>query len=232
MPPKGSAPALPSSDKLKEHKEKHDAKKEDHRKEVGIRRQGSIQLREDWAKEAPPKRRPLKSKGKGKGKGGKGKGKGRMDAIKRLEARVQWKRMESVKAEFPPKLRKPKFGNVKNIKPDSKGLNFYLKCVSCDAVDTKGDEQEWNAVLGDETGIVKFRLRSQEHADLCKLGADLRVQNARVRMIKGDNPNSGFVHVIVDKWGVLKAADGTDNHKFEVEKSKDISSVEYEMVQA
>ncbi len=47
--------------------------------------------------------------------------------------------------------------------------------------------------------MEKAALRSEGHADLCKAGASLRVQNAKVIMVKG------YIRVVVDKWGVLKA---------------------------
>lgn len=118
----------------------------------------------------------------------------------------------------PPKLKKPKFAKVKSIKPDSKGLNLMLKAVKCEA---KEDNSGWIAVLGDETGVVKFSLKSEELADLCKTGNSVRVQNAKVLMLKG------FIHVIVDKWGVFKAAD--EALDFTPSESNDLSATEYEL---
>merc|ERR1712187_839162 len=85
----------------------------------------------------------------------------------------------------------------------------------------KDDKSGWIATLGDETGVVKFSLKSSEMADLCKAGSSVRVQNAKVLMLKG------FVHVIVDKWAVLKAAD--EALDFTPSESNDLSATEYEL---
>merc|ERR1712187_952848 len=118
----------------------------------------------------------------------------------------------------PPKLKKPKFTKVKSVKPDSKGLNLMLKSVKCEE---KDDKSGWIAVLGDDTGVVKFSLLSAELADKCKAGSSVRVQNAKVIMIKG------FIHVIIDKWAVLKTAD--EALDFTPNESKDVSATEYEL---
>merc|ERR550514_1913698 len=96
-------------------------------------------------------------------------------------------------------LKKPRFGKVKNIKPEQKGLYFMLKCVKgAEAVENNPDIKE--ATCGDETGVVVISLRDSAQADLCKTGALLRVQNSHVKMIKG------FVRLEVDKWSAFKAA--------------------------
>jgi len=129
--------------------------------------------------------------------------------------------MRRDKAGLPPapiKLRKPKFGKVAKVNPESRGLNLMLKVVKC--VETEADKT-WEAVLGDDTGIVTFSLKSKDHADLCKEGSSVRVQNARVLMIKG------HIRLIIDKWAVMKAAD--EHVECEVKMDKDMSSVEYEL---
>lgn len=120
-----------------------------------------------------------------------------------------------------PVLKKPKFSKVESINPDSKELNIMLKCVSCVEVE-EGSSKSWRAVLGDDTGIVTFSLRDAIHAGVCKEGNSLRVQNARAIMVKG------HVHVIVDKWAVLKAAD--EPVEGDIEKKNDVSATEYELV--
>jgi len=80
----------------------------------------------------------------------------------------------------PPKLKKPKFTKVEKITPDGKGLNLMLKSIKCEE---KEDKSGWIAVLGDESGIVKFSLKSAEMAALCKAGSSVRVQNAKVLML-------------------------------------------------
>merc|ERR1740121_594756 len=125
------------------------------------------------------------------------------------------------KAGLPPaeiKKRGPKFGKVAKIQPEGANLNFMLKVVKCE--ETVAGKQ-WEAVLGDDSGVVTFSLRNKDHADLCKAGNSLRVQNARVLMIKG------FIRVIVDKWAVMKAADAPVEG--EANTDKDMSAVEYQL---
>jgi len=127
------------------------------------------------------------------------------------------------KAGLPPppiKLRAPKWTKVAKIQPEAKGLNLMLKCVKCEAKETdKG--KSWEAVLGDDTGVVTFNLRDEGLAGLCKAGNSLRVQNARVLMA------GGHIRVIIDKWALMKAADAPCD--FEVKSDKDVSATEYEL---
>lgn len=118
-------------------------------------------------------------------------------------------------------LKKPKFGKVSSLNPDSKGLNLMLKCVKCEEVEA-GAAKMWEAVLGDDTGVVTFRLRDSTHADLCKPGSSLRIQNAKVVMF------NGRIRVVADKWSVLKTAD--EKLDFEPKTAKDISETEFELV--
>merc|ERR1711957_562259 len=126
---------------------------------------------------------------------------------------------EMHKAEAPIKLKKPKFSKVTAMNPDSKGLNLMVKAVKCSPVE--GSEGLWEAVVGDDTGLVTLTLRSSEQAGYCKAGASLRLQNARVQMFKG------FIRVGVDKWSLLKPAD--EALDFEVSDKKDMSKTEYEL---
>jgi len=115
-------------------------------------------------------------------------------------------------------LRKPKFGKVKNIKPEQKGLNFYLKCVK--AVETESaDIKEF--LCGDDTGSVILSIKDEARAALCKPGALLRVQNSHVTMVKG------FVRLYIDKWSNLKVAESVEFD--EVNETNNVSAVEYEL---
>ena len=79
----------------------------------------------------------------------------------------------------------------------------------------------WDVVAGDDSGIVKPFIRNSEQAELCKNGAGLRVQNARVGM--GD----GFIRMLIDKWAVLKA--DSESASLEVNLKNDVSSEGYEL---
>lgn len=116
-------------------------------------------------------------------------------------------------------LRKAKFGKVNKIKPEQKGLNIMLKCVSAPTA-VEGQDGIKESVCGDETGSVILSLGSGVNEGLCKPGACLRVQNAHVRMVKG------FMRLVVDKWTAFKVVDSVE---FEtVDEKNNISKVEFE----
>lgn len=124
-------------------------------------------------------------------------------------------------------LRKPTFTKVKQIEPEQRGVNLMLKCVSCSETKAEGNSSGlriWEAKCGDETGSVTLSIRSEEIAEVCKPDASLRLQNARVVMVKG------FIRLNVDKWAVLKPAETPV--EFSMDGKNDISAVEYELTAA
>jgi len=126
-------------------------------------------------------------------------------------------------AEWRPP-RKPKFMKVGKLTPVSKGFNMYLKVVKGpEAVDGNSDVKE--VVAGDDTAFVTLSVREASHVAACTEGALLRVQNAHVKMIKG------YMRVVVDKWGVLKADVDAATAGFEaVDDKTNMSSTEFELV--
>jgi len=146
------------------------------------------------------------------------------DTIEDMDAQECIDKCAEIAAWRP--LKKPKFVKVKTgINPDSKGLNLYLKCVKApEAVEGSSDLKE--VLAGDDTGVVMLSIRSDTHADLCKVDTLLRVQNASVKMIKG------HIRVVVDKWGVLKADVDASAVGFEtVDEKTNISMTEYELAE-
>eukprot|EP00929_Paragymnodinium_shiwhaense_P108844 TRINITY_DN7518_c0_g2_i1.p1 TRINITY_DN7518_c0_g2~~TRINITY_DN7518_c0_g2_i1.p1 ORF type:complete len:398 (+),score=114.37 TRINITY_DN7518_c0_g2_i1:95-1288(+) len=134
----------------------------------------------------------------------------------------QMNRLFPKAAGAPPPLKRAKFGKVGKIVPEQKGMNLEVKCVKCEEkMGDDGKTKMYIAVCGDDTGIVTFDLRAPEQAGLCKPGASIRVQNARVRMTKG------HIQVVCDKWASFKAAG--EEFDFTVKEDKDISSTEYEL---
>jgi len=122
----------------------------------------------------------------------------------------------------PPVLTVPKFEEVKDINPESKGVNVMLKCTrAAQALGGTGALSE--AVCGDDTGCVMLSLRGEAAAAVCTLGSSLRVQNAHSKMIKG------HVRLVIDQWAVIKTT--SEPHEFEVNEENDISATEYELVQ-
>merc|ERR1719428_854538 len=81
--------------------------------------------------------------------------------------------------------KKPKFGAVKGIKPDSKGVNVVVKAIKCTDTDQDGICE---ATCGDTSGCVILRLRGEEQKKLVSAAAEsggtLRIQNGRVAMFK------------------------------------------------
>eukprot|EP00928_Gymnodinium_smaydae_P079651 TRINITY_DN6351_c0_g2_i1.p1 TRINITY_DN6351_c0_g2~~TRINITY_DN6351_c0_g2_i1.p1 ORF type:complete len:430 (+),score=131.59 TRINITY_DN6351_c0_g2_i1:100-1389(+) len=118
--------------------------------------------------------------------------------------------------------RKPKFGKVKKIVPDGKGLNLYVKCVKA-PVDVEGSTDIKEVLCGDDTGVVVVSLRDAASLAECKVGAALRIQNAHVKMVKG------YIRLVVDKWGVLKPADTSAIDYEKVDESNNVSATEYEL---
>jgi len=126
-------------------------------------------------------------------------------------------------AEWRP-LRKPKFGKVGKINPNSKGLNLYVKVVK-GPVAVEGSPDIKEVLAGDDTGVVLLSIVDAAHANACKEGALLRIQNSHVKMIKG------FIRLVVDKWGVLQAGVDAATAGFEtVDESKNVSATEFELV--
>jgi len=231
---KANAPAMPDEEKVVEAKGKLERKKSDNILSAETARKSSVVLRADWAKTAG-----VKSKGKGKGKGKKSKGKGkgehwvpknsseetRKEAVDRLDKKMERKQRDSisemVKIDKMLAPKKPKWKKVNKVQPEAKGLNLMLKCVKCSKVE--GDADIWEAVCGDETGVVTFSLRNKEHVDACKPGASLRCQNGKVIMVKS------FIRISCDKWAIFKAADKECD--FEVKADNNLSATEYELTQ-
>jgi replication factor A1 len=120
-------------------------------------------------------------------------------------------------------LRKPKFGKVNKLNPNSKGQNLYLKVVK-GAQDIDGTEAK-EVLAGDDTGVVVLSLREAPHLSACTVGSLLRVQNSHIKMIKG------YIRLVVDKWGVVKADVDAATAGFEtVDEKNNVSATEYELV--
>eukprot|EP00929_Paragymnodinium_shiwhaense_P048328 TRINITY_DN2444_c0_g1_i1.p1 TRINITY_DN2444_c0_g1~~TRINITY_DN2444_c0_g1_i1.p1 ORF type:complete len:541 (+),score=143.33 TRINITY_DN2444_c0_g1_i1:126-1748(+) len=143
-----------------------------------------------------------------------------MPSRKAIEGRVS----RLMEGETQP-LKAPKFLKVSAIKPDGKGLNLQLKCVSGDMeeVVSKGEGFK-EVVLGDDTGVVTLSLRADASAlktGLIAADKSLRLQNGHIKM------TDGHMRLVVDKWGCIKEAE--EALSFEVKTSNDISAVEYEL---
>lgn len=121
-------------------------------------------------------------------------------------------------------LKKPKFTKTTKIQPDTKGLNLIVKVVKVSEVSEGLSE----AVCGDDKGCVTFSVRGDQVKTFA-VGATLRVQNAKVMMVKG------YVRVVADKWAVVAPASADTPGgcpEFEVCTTHDASATEYELAEA
>eukprot|EP00928_Gymnodinium_smaydae_P079648 TRINITY_DN6351_c0_g1_i1.p1 TRINITY_DN6351_c0_g1~~TRINITY_DN6351_c0_g1_i1.p1 ORF type:complete len:429 (+),score=149.55 TRINITY_DN6351_c0_g1_i1:96-1382(+) len=142
------------------------------------------------------------------------------DTLEDMDAQECLDKCAEVAAWRP--LKKPKFGKVKKIVPDAKGVNLYVKCTKAPtAVEGSTDISE--VTVGDDTGLVILSLRDKDQCAACKVGANLRVQNAHVKMVKG------YIRLVIDKWAVLKAADASAIEFEKVDEATNVSATEYEL---
>jgi len=124
----------------------------------------------------------------------------------------------------PTPLTKPRFTKVTKLFPDSKGVNLIVKVVKV----TEVSEGLSEAVCGDDKGVVTFSIRG-EQTKIFTVGTTLRVQNAKVVMVKG------YVRVSADKWAVVAPASADTPGgcpEFEVCTTTDASATEYELAEA
>merc|ERR1712113_1176157 len=124
----------------------------------------------------------------------------------------------------PPKpLRKPRFGQVTKLNPESKGLNLKLKLLE-DPKEVEANKGKfYEALAGDTTGTVIVSIHENQKAGLSN-GKTITVQNGGVRMIKG------HIRVIVDKWGKIEATSEELEGDVDQSKEKNKSATEYELV--
>lgn len=147
---------------------------------------------------------------------------------KEFETFAKWFPMSKtvVPAQSLIKLRKPKFGKVKDLHPESRGVNLILKVLKCEELEKdKPGQSVIEASCGDQTGIVSLRLKADSQVNLALeaavQGSCIRVQNAKVSMLRG------YIRITIDKWGKLAAADEAIDG--EVDLKNNISAVEYEL---
>jgi len=122
----------------------------------------------------------------------------------------------------PEPLKKAKFGIVGKINPGSKGLNLKVKLVEepKEVEGTKG-QKFFEVLAGDDSGVVILSLREEQCKGLSS-GKTVDVRNGAVKMI------GGHVRMAVDKWG--KIEESSEALEGEVNKDKNVSSTEFELV--
>eukprot|EP01123_Difflugia_compressa_P009423 TRINITY_DN3125_c0_g2_i1.p1 TRINITY_DN3125_c0_g2~~TRINITY_DN3125_c0_g2_i1.p1 ORF type:complete len:157 (-),score=25.06 TRINITY_DN3125_c0_g2_i1:11-481(-) len=147
------------------------------------------------------------------------------------------------------KLAPPKFVKCSDISPESDGYNVIVKIVrECFIIDVERSDKTRvkisEIIVGDETASIVMTLKDDQ-VNTFRPGEIIEVRNAKVEMIhlKQDDsqqrppqqrpPNakdhsSSFMRLVVDKWGKIRKIDNYQN--IEVNTSKNLSSVEYELV--
>merc|ERR1719161_1116870 len=79
------------------------------------------------------------------------------------------------------RLRKPRFGKVGKLNPESRSVNLFLKVVK------KGEDDDC-VVVGDATGIINLSIRGKDPSitgALATAGSKLIFRNGRIIMVKG-----------------------------------------------
>jgi len=146
-----------------------------------------------------------------------------------------------------------KWHKISAVKPDKKGINLMVKCISCEDIQAIG-RQTWEAVIGDDTGIVTLQFSDPSFAQLCfrsipppptdaqirlgladpadpARGPSLSIRNAKALVVtKG---LSSYLRLVVDKLskGDIEVAgeDASfmDDKSWKVNTGKDVSGVDY-----
>ena len=120
-------------------------------------------------------------------------------------------------------LKEPEFTKVDEIKYNKNGYNLYLKIISKNIlIDRKRIDGSRIAIcdfmVGDETGIIKMRLRNENYIDMLKEGDDIIVRNCKVFYI------SQHIRIQVDAFGKVEINENEKEHIVkEVKKDKNIS---------
>ena len=122
-------------------------------------------------------------------------------------------------------LADPIFNKVKDIQPGKSGYNLYLKVVSkAVLIDIKRLDETRVAIadfmVGDETGMIKMRLRNDEYIDMINEGNTIIARNCKIPVV------NGHMRMIVDAFGKIEVS--KVNNVGEVNKEKDLSQIQYD----
>jgi len=148
---------------------------------------------------------------------------------------------------------KAKWHKVSAVKPDKKGINLMVKCISCEDIEAIG-RQTWEAVIGDDTGVVTLQFSDASFAQLCFRSIPPPPTAAQIRMGFADPENpargpslsihnakalvvtkglSSYLRLSVDKMskGDIEAsgeeASFMEDKRWKVNPGMDVSAVDY-----
>lgn len=133
--------------------------------------------------------------------------------------------METVKMR---NLTEPVYSKVTDIQPGKSGYNLYLKVVTKTVlIDIKRIDGSrvviCDFLVGDETGVIKMRLRNENYIDMLKEGQDIVVRNCKVPV------TNNHIRIQVDAFGKIEQS--TEVKIEEVKKDKNLSEDVYDHFQ-
>ncbi|KAK3023036.1 hypothetical protein RJ639_044826 [Escallonia herrerae] len=136
-------------------------------------------------------------------------------------------------SNLKPKLRKPVFVKVNQLKPGTSGHTLTVKVLSSTTMLDKRSRRAMSSygdgiantriaecLIGDDTGTILFTARNDQ-VDLMKPGTTIIIRNSKIDMFKGS------MRLSVDRWGRIEV---TEPAKFVVKEDNNLSLVEYELV--
>merc|ERR1712032_821231 len=130
-----------------------------------------------------------------------------------------YKKMENLKVRD---LLEPTYTKVKDILPGKCGYNLIVKVVTKNVLidivrlDTTRVVIA-DFVIGDETGIVKMRLRNENFVDIINQGQTIIIRNCKVPIV------NQHMRMQVDAFGKIENCN--DHHIKEVLMEKDLSDL-------
>ena len=130
--------------------------------------------------------------------------------------------METVKVR---NLAEPVFSKVNEIQPGKSGYNLYLKIVSKTVlIDRKRIDSSrvviCDFVVGDETSMIKMRIRNEAYVDTFDEGDCIIVRNCKVPFV------NNHIRLQVDAFGKIEKDE--ENKVKEVKKDKNLSDDVYD----
>jgi len=144
---------------------------------------------------------------------------------------------EPAKLVAPHEIQKAVFTSVSALDPQSRSFNLLVKVVSPVQEDKSIVVKEGakpakfgSMVVGDATGVMKFRVSSTQMKDCAFLersGASVIVRNGAIDMI------DGHMNLVVDTWGKIDdgelRGEGALDFSFTPNEEVDVTATEYEM---
>lgn len=122
-------------------------------------------------------------------------------------------------------LADPIFNKIKDIQPGRSGYNIYARVVTKTVlIDIKRLDGSRVAIadfiIGDETGVIKMRLRNDEYIDMINEDQTIVIRNCKIPVV------NNHIRMIVDAFGKIEVS--KDVKVTEVNKEKDLSAAQHD----